>query len=95
MDFTGIVEIGAFIRFGPAFIFIMESKKRDQASAKCIVRLEVQQVTVVEDEKLLRIIAGEIEDGLASGAEAVRTLNGDYFAKKISEIDQGFRWATD
>src|SRR5438309_10762468 len=71
MHFAGIAVIGALHRFGSTFIFKMESKKRCQARAKGIIRLEREQVTVVQDEKSLWIVAAEIEDCLAGGAETI------------------------
>ncbi len=89
VHFSGIAVIGALRRFGPAFVFKVESKKRRQASAKRIIRLERQQVTIVQDEKMLGIVAGKIQDGLPRGAESVGAVNRDDVPEKVLQKGSG------
>ena len=90
MQFPGVAVVGAFGRLGSAFVLKVESEERGQMSAERIIRLEREQVAIVQDEKPLRIVAGEVENGLACGAESVGAANRDYVPEKISK---GIRYA--
>src|ERR1044071_2656141 len=60
--------------------------------SKCVIGLEGQQITIVKNEKPLGIVAGEIEDGLAGGAETVGAANRHHLAEKIRSGIKSRKW---